>query len=118
MTDTGRLDRATAAAQLAYLTRLQLAERVADELAAIAEAKAARAAAKAAGLRLYAGKPCPRDHGTDRRVSDGKCPQCAREATRASMRKRRGRVIASSPAPAMTLKQRLQAITDRHRAQT
>jgi hypothetical protein len=84
------LDAATAAAHLAYLKQLELRDQVAGELAAIADAQAAKAAAKAAGLKLYTGKPCPRDHGNERRVSDGKCPQCAREATKASMRKKRG----------------------------
>jgi hypothetical protein len=60
------------------------------ELLRIADEKQDRKEAKAAGLKTYTGKMCPRGHGTERRTSDGKCPVCAREATRASMRKKRG----------------------------
>jgi hypothetical protein len=109
------LDAATAAAHLEYLRRLELRDQVAGELAAIADAQAAKAAAKAAGLRLYTGKPCPRDHGNERRVSDNKCPQCAREATKASMRKKRGTrkvtvVHAGMQLRGNTLKQHMAAV--------
>lgn len=47
-----------------------------------------RAEAKAAGARFYVGKPCPRGHVAQRRVSDKKCTACNAEKCRARRAKR------------------------------
>lgn len=50
-----------------------------------------RSDARARGLRRYfTGKPCPRNHVSERNLSDKKCVECNREANRRNASKRCG----------------------------